>query len=264
MQLLEAASVLVTMNHDGPEESELSSASPDASSERPEGLSSADTTPPPMEKDMEEDEESEDDEDDLEMSGVSTTADRRYDVPRASRNPSGLFSHSYQSVPSSSFNGSAPLHSPSFSNFRHSSIETRPSTANTKLHDDDEADLAAAIGLCNFGTPRTRPVAMSPSIPPVPSLPGRFLDPGNQSQSLDQPRVPGADSAFPGSIPGSIPNFLSVSYNPSLSYKVSDEREVRTGDAHRATRQNRNADVDFGNRPTQDDDDDGVFGRMEE
>lgn len=253
--------------NDGPEESELSSASPDASSERREGLSSADTTPPPMEQDMEEDDESEDDEDDLEMSGVSTTADKRYDVPRASRNPSGLFSHSYQSIPSSSFNGSAPLHSPSFANFRHSSIETRPSTANTRLHDDDEADLAAAIGLCNFGTPRTRPVAMSPSIPPVPSLPGRFLDPGNQSQSLDQSRVPGADTAIPGSIPGSIPNFLSVSYNPSLSYKVSDEREVRTGDTDRTSRQNRNADVDFGNRPTQDDDDDddgGVFGLMEE
>lgn len=255
--------MLVNMNQDAPEESEFSSASPDASSERREGLSSADTTPPPMEQDIEEDDESDDEEDDLEMSGVSTTADKRYDVPRASRNPSGLFSHSYQSVPSSSFTGSAPLHSPSFSNFRHSSIETRPSTANTKLHDDDESDLAAAIGLCNFGTPRTRPVAMSPSIPPVPPLPGRYLDPGNQSQSLDQSRMP-ADTAIPGSIPGSIPNFLSVSYNPSLSYKVSDEREVRTGDAERTSRQNRNADVDFGHRSTQDDDDDGVFGRMEE
>lgn len=256
------------MNHDGPEaESELSSASPDASSERQEGPSSADTTPPPTGPEDEEDEEEE--EDDLEMSGVSTVGDKRYDVPNSnSNNPSGLFSHPYQYAPSSSFTGSAPLHSPSFSNFRHSSIDTtRPSTANTKLHDDDEADLAAAIGLCNFGTPRTGPVPLSPSIPPVPALPGRYLEPnggngGQTSQSLDQSRVPGADAALPGSIPNM---FLSVSYNPSLSYKVSDEREVGRGNAERTSRQNRNADVDFGSRHAPaDEDDDGVFGRMEE
>ena len=274
VQLLEAASVLVNMNHDGPEaESELSSASPDASSERHEGLSSAHTTPPPMEQmnsvDEEDDmdEEENDDEDDMEM---SDTGDKLFTAPNNnSNNPSGLYSRSYQTGPSSSFTGSAPLHSPSFSNYqRHSSIDTRPSTADTKLHDDDEADLAAAIGLCNFGTPRTRPVALSPSIPPVPPLPSRFLDPnggsnaGQQSQSLDQSKVSAAETAFPGSVPNM---FLSLSYNPSLSYKVSDEREVRRGDADRTSRQNRNADVDFGSRPAPaDDDDDGVFGRMEE
>lgn len=255
------------MNHDGPDaESELSSASPDEASERPDGLSSADTTPPPMGQDEieeeveaeEEEDEADDDEDDLEMSGVSTVGDKRYDVPNSNIN--SLFSHSYQSVPSSSFTESGPLHSPSFSTFRHSSLDTRPSTANTKLHDDDEADLAAAIGLCNFGTPRTRPTPLSPSIPPVPPLPNRYLDTssaaaGQQSQSLDQSRAP-ADAALPGSIPNM---FLSASYNPALSYKVSDEREVR-----RTSRQNRNADVDFGSRPAPDDDDDGVFGRMEE
>lgn len=262
------------MNHDGPEaESELSSASPDASSERHGGLSSADTTPPPMEQmnsvDEEDDmdEEENDDEDDMEM---SDTGDKLFTAPNNnSNNPSGLYSRSYQTGPSSSFTGSAPLNSPSFSNYqRKSSIDTRPSTADTKLHDDDEADLAAAIGLCNFGTPRTRPVALSPSIPPVPPLPSRFLDPnggsnaGQQSQSLDQSKVSAAETAFPGSVPNM---FLSLSYNPSLSYKVSDEREARMGDADRTSRQNRNADVDFGSRPAPaDDDDDGVFGRMEE
>lgn len=261
------------MNHDGPEaESELSSASPDASSERHGGLSSADTTPPPMEQmnsvDEEEDDmdEEENEEDDMEM---SDTGDK-FTVPNSnSNNLSGLYSRSYQTGPSSSFTGSAPLNSPSFSNYqRKSSIDTRPSTADTKLHDDDEADLAAAIGLCNFGTPRTRPVALSPSIPPVPPLPSRFLDPnggsnaGQQSQSLDQSKVSAAETAFPGSVPNM---FLSLSYNPSLSYKVSDEREARMGDADRTSRQNRNADVDFGSRPAPaDDDDDGVFGRMEE
>ncbi|KAI9929287.1 hypothetical protein ASPWEDRAFT_168873 [Aspergillus wentii DTO 134E9] len=260
VQLLEAASVLVTMNHDGPSgegheaESELSSASPDASSELRDGISSAETTPPPMDED-------EEDEDDMEMSGMPSNTGKRFSVGNAS----GYFSHSYQSIPSSSFNASAPLHSPSFSHFRQSSIDTRPSTAENKLHEDDEADLAAAIGLCNFGTPRTGPVPMSPSIPPVPALPSRFVDQtssATQSQSLDQSASTAADPLFPNSTPDV---FLSLSYNPSLSYKVSDERDVRMGDADRTSRQNHNADVDYGSRPNHaDDDDDGVFGHMEE
>ncbi|KNG88812.1 C2H2 finger domain protein [Aspergillus nomiae NRRL 13137] len=230
VQLLEAASVLVNMNQDDPPEgveaeSEASSASPDASSELRDGLSSAETTPPPMD---------EDDEDDEDMS-PEPTMEKRFSVSTAS----GLFSHS---------------------------IDTRPSTAEAKLHEDDEADLAAAIGLCTFNTPRTRPVPMSPSVPPVPELPSRFLDQagasGNESQSLDQSATKEADALFPNSTPNI---FLSLSYNPSLSYKVSDEREVKMGDADRTTRQSRNADVDFGHRPTAaDEDDDGVFGRMEE
>jgi hypothetical protein len=232
-------------------ESEISSASPNASSELRDGLSSAETTPPPMEEDDEDDDMS-----------PEPTMEKRFSVSNAS----GFLSHSYQSVPSSSFTGSAPWASPAFSHYRQSSIDTRPSTAEAKLHEDDEADLAAAIGLCNFGTPRTRPVPMSPSIPPVPPLPSRFLDQagtsGSQSQSLDQSATKEADVTFPNSTPNL---FLSLSYNPSLSYKVSDEREVRMGDAERTTRQNRNADVDFGHRSTAaGDDDDGVFGRMEE
>ncbi|KAB8232923.1 putative C2H2 finger domain protein [Aspergillus alliaceus] len=253
VQLLEAASVLVNMNQDGPEvESEISSASPDASSELRDGLSSAETTPPPMD---------EDDEDDEDMS-PEPTIEKRFSVSNAS----GLLSHSYQSVPSSSFTGSAPWASPAFSHYRQSSIDTRPSTAEAKLHEDDEADLAAAIGLCTFNTPRTRPVPMSPSVPPVPPLPSRFLDQasvgGNESQSLDQSTTKETDATFSTSTPNL---FFSLSYNPSMSYKVSDEREVKMGAADRTTRQNRNADVDFGHRPTAaDEDDDGVFGRMEE
>ncbi|KAF9886068.1 hypothetical protein FE257_012003 [Aspergillus nanangensis] len=255
VQLLEAASVLVTMNVDGPDgDSEVSSASPDASSELRDGISSAETTPPPMDEDDDEDED---------MSFEPASREKRFSVG----NLSAHFSHSYQSGPSSSFTSSAPWHSPAFSHFRHSSIDTRPSTAEAKLHEDDEADLAAAIGLCNFGTPRTGPVPMSPSVPPVPPLPTRFLDQNgstnSQSQSLDQSKIKeSAESGLPSSNPDLFP---SLSYNPSLSYKVSDEREVRMGEADRATRQTRNADVDFGNRPVAaDDDDDGVFGRMEE
>ncbi|CAG8888596.1 unnamed protein product [Penicillium egyptiacum] len=260
VQLLEAASVLVTMNHDDPPdesaelESELSSGSPDALSETRDGISSTETTPPPM--DSEED-------DDFEMSGVPAQWTKRPSVSNASG-----FSRSYQSIPSSSYNESAPLHSPTFSHFRHSSIDTRPSTADTRLHEDDEADLAAAIGLCNFGTPRTGPVSMTPDVPPVPPLPARYLDssshPSNhglhslQSRPIEEPARRDSEA--------NIDVFLSRSLNPSLSYKVSDEREVRTGgDEAQKSRQRRNADVDFGNRSAPvDDDDGGVFGHMEE
>ncbi|EAW11508.1 putative C2H2 finger domain protein [Aspergillus clavatus NRRL 1] len=261
VQLLEAATVLVNMNLIGPSDipeadSEASSASPDASSELRDGLSSAETTPPPM------DEDDDDEDDDMEMSGMPAFPSKRFSVGNAS----GPFSHSYQSIPSSSYNDSAPLHSPAFSHFRHSSIDTRPSTAEAKLHEDDEADLAAAIGLCNFGTPRTGPVPMSPSIPPVPPLPTRYLDQSNGAGSTSQSLNQSGDGKMASSLANSTPNlFLSVSFNPSLSYKVSDEREVRMGDADRVQRQTRNADVDFSNRPAHaDDDDDGVFGRMEE
>ncbi|PKY06542.1 hypothetical protein P168DRAFT_288478 [Aspergillus campestris IBT 28561] len=252
VQLLEAASVLVNMNQECPTadgceiDSDLSSASPDASSELRDGLSSAETTPPPMD---------EDDDDRMEMSVEPEPLGKQFSVSNAS----GPFSRSFHSIPASSFTGSAPWPSPGFSHHRHSSIDTRPSTAEAKLHDDDEADLAAAIGLCNFGTPRTRPVAMSPSVPTVPELPTRVLDhpAGTESRSLD-PSTVGFTPATPNIFP-------SLSYNPSLSYKVSDEREVRRGATDRSSRKQRNADVDFGSRPAPaDDDDDGVFGRMEE
>ncbi|KAL3474187.1 hypothetical protein BJX99DRAFT_183849 [Aspergillus californicus] len=248
VQLLEAASVLVTMTEEHAEaESETSSASPDGSSEHRDGLSSVETTPPPMDED--------DGDDDM-----SIEPEKHFDV----HNAGPQFSHSYQSVPSSSFTGSAPWASPAFSHFRHSSIDTRPSTAEAKLHDDDEADLAAAIGLCNFGTPRMGPMSMSPGIPPVPPLPSRFLD---QAGSSENHNLGGAgNSVTDTTLPNSQQDvFLSLSYNPSLSYKVSDEREVRGANTERSSRQTRNADVDFGSRPNQaDDDDDGVFGRMEE
>ncbi len=254
VQLLEAASVLVNMNVDDPTsenpdaESEISSASPGASSELRDGLSSAETTPPPMDEDNSDDD-------------MSVEAEKPFG---GVNNAGPQYSHSFQSVPSSSFTGSAPWPSPAFSHFRNSSIDTRPSTAEAKLPDEDEADLAAAIGLCNFGTPRMGPTSVSPGVPPVPPLPSRFLDQASslENQNLGRSGASVTDTALPNSHQDVFP---SLSYNPSMSYKVSDEREVRLGKTERSSRQTRNADVDFGSRPAQaDDDDDGVFGRMEE
>lgn len=245
VQLLEAATVLVNMNQEiggaaSEMDSEDSSASPATSSELRDGLSSTETTPPPMDEDGED------------LTGTPAGYGKRYSVASTS-----AFSRSYQS---SSFTESAPLHSPAFSHFRQSSIDTRPSTADTGS-DDDEADLAAAIGLCNFGTPRTGPVPMSPDVPPVPPLPARFL--GQSLNSTGGSLSQSAAAAMP--LPGSASTIYgSFSLNPSLSYKISDERDVKMEDVQRESRQRRNADVDFGSRHHGEDDDDGVFGRMEE
>ncbi|KAL1971079.1 hypothetical protein VTN77DRAFT_30 [Rasamsonia byssochlamydoides] len=241
VQLLEAATVLVNMNQDSSSaageprdiESDHSSASPAASSELRDGTSSTETTPPPMDDEM-------------------TDSDKRYSV-----NGSSAFSRSFQSVPSSSYNGSGPLHSPAFSHFRQSSVDTRPSTAGTTTMDDDDSDLAAATRLCNLGTPRSKPVAMSPDVPPVPPLPARYLgqNGANTASGSLGLELAGSTSTI----------FNSFTLDPSLSYKVSDERDVKMGDADRESRHRRNNDVDFGSRQSHvDDDDDGVFGRMEE
>lgn len=273
VQLLEAATVLVNMNQDASAaaaaaaaesrevESEGSSASPAASSELRDGLSSAETTPPPMGED-----------------GLGV--DHGYPGgKRLSITSTTAFSHSYQSMPSSSFTtSSGPLHSPAFSHYRQSSIDTRPSTANTETGEDDEADLAAAIGLCNFGTPRSRPVRMSsPDVPPVPPLPARFLGQSSVSSSLNGNSNLSSSAAASIPLPESTPTTgLFFSLNPSLSYKISDERDVKMEDAdadrdqESRRRRNRNDDVDFGSASSRhhavhaDDDDDGVFGRMEE
>ncbi|OKL60387.1 hypothetical protein UA08_04231 [Talaromyces atroroseus] len=271
VQLLEAATVLVAMNHETADttaevtaaaaaaaeaegeddaeineiESDNSSASPGASSDIHDGISSAETTPPPM-----------DDDEDIELDTKSYR----------NSNFNYIFSRSYQSVASSSYADNGSLHSPAFSHFRHSSIDTRPSTAETTgggFHEDDSeaSDLAAAIRLCNFGTPRSNAVATSSDVPPVPPLPARYL--GQQTGLTVAGSVHDNNGSF--GIAGSTPAvFGSFSLDPSQSYKVSDERDVKMGDADRESRHRRNNDVDFGSRQTHDDDDDGVFGRMEE
>ena len=154
VQLLEAASVLVTMNVDSPspppeplqsQDSEGSSASPgfSGSSEPQDDLSSAETSPPPM-------------------------SDGVYPVPNHKRQSTGSagFSRSYRSIPSSSYAES--LISPGLPP-QHYSVDYRPGTSGT-----DDGGLAAAAELLNFGTPRTRPAQSSPDVPPVPPLPERY------------------------------------------------------------------------------------------
>ncbi|KAL9016192.1 MAG: hypothetical protein Q9185_006465 [Variospora sp. 1 TL-2023] len=152
VQLLEAASVLVGMNQDGSTlsdavktiESDHSSVSPDmsASSElQDDDISSAETTPPPI------------------------------------NDPADFQDRSYQSAPSSSFLAGS-VSSSSYGQQYHG--QRRPSTSGLSAvyHgavDEDEAGLAAAVqSLCSFGTPRSGPVHLPSDVPPVPPLPPQY------------------------------------------------------------------------------------------
>ncbi|EEH07135.1 conserved hypothetical protein [Histoplasma capsulatum G186AR] len=330
-------------HHQPTGESDRSSTSPTASgiSELRDGNSSAETTPPPT------GEEGIFAITPAKLSAAQTGVharphNRSNSQSHSFRFSTNNFSRSFQSIPSSSFTDSAPTLSPSHSHFRQSSTDTRPSTAETGgLLDDDEAGLAAAIELCHFGTPRSGPVPMSPDIPPVPPLPAKFV--GSQSMGVGMgvgaglATTPNNNSHNHNGINGinginnssqnnthsfdvlanvarheasSTPTIYNpLNMHPSLSYRVSDVRDVKMDDAQlldtrgpisgsngsrvmmKSTKTNnninkRNADDivgaagaelndeeedgdDFahdrgGSVVPMDDDDDGVFGRMEE
>lgn len=149
VQLLEAASVLVAMNQDGPNDSDNSSspAASGSSDMRDEDLSSNETTPPPH-------------------------LDHSYRDPKRFSNESSLFSRSYQSV----FSESGPAAENGFAHHRQWSTSSisRPVTA--EGYGGDEAELAAAVGLlsCSYGTPKSGPTTLSPDVPPVPPLPAKY------------------------------------------------------------------------------------------
>lgn len=243
VQLLEAASVLVNMtsNTDGPTppdsakdfQSDQDSASPAASgsSDAHDGLSSADTTPPPQADSQ---------------TAYSYTGSSYGGRPK--RYSSGnSFSRSYQSAPSSNlmFAGSVP-NGLGFSQYHQQSSERRPlSSGLTTGTQEDEAGLAAAVELlsCSFGTPRTGPVTLPPDVPPVPPLPAQYL----------------SQSAFSGTT-------LTPRYNvhtASTSYVREDSHydgDVKMEEESVAD----DEEYDSHSRGRSDEDDDGVFGRMEE
>jgi len=171
VQLLEAASVLVGMNLDGPDalkaiESDNSSASPAASGSsdlRDDDISSAETTPPPQ-------------------------GDAVYGHHKHYSTTSTDYSRSYQSV----FSTSADVGPGDYYHRRHwsTSSQNRPVTAGTSIAEsypeEDQADLAAAVGLlsCSYGTPQSGPVALPADVPPVPPLPAKYQGMSSSFQPL--------------------------------------------------------------------------------
>ena len=245
VQLLEAASVLVAMNTTSGSEdvntppdstqdfhSERDSASPAASasaySER-EAHGSADTTPPPQ----------------LESAGQAFSS-------FAKRHSSGsAFGRSYQSAPSvDSIAGSVPgAGGFGFNHFRHGSQDQRPMSSGRNATSQDDRELASAVeGLsCSFGSNSGRTVLLPSDAPPVPPLPAQYLD-----------QAAWTGTSFINSFPSRAPESFTRG-------EVRREREdVKMEDSGDSTGMEDNDDEDMVSRARSDEDDDGVFGRMEE
>jgi len=115
---------------------------------------------------------------------------------------------------------------------------------------DDEAGLAAAVELCNFGTPRTGPVQVG-DIPPVPPLPARYV---SHNASLSNGGL------------GYQSYHQEVGLAPQLARRISDERDVKMqeGNDKHAYYDDDEYDQRHISRGRSDEYDDGVFGHMEE
>jgi len=233
VQLLEAASVLVTMNQDGtthtPPDSakdfqsdDQDSASPTSGSDERDGFSSADTTPPP---DM------------FNTYGSSYSG-------RTKRYSSGHgFSRSYQSGPSNPlYAGSMPSN---FGHYRQASQESRPLSSGMNRNQEDDG-LAAALDIlsCSFGS-NTGKFRQQPAnnafngsepddVPPVPSIPAEYLS------SYSHPRQ-------------------TESYT---RHQIRVDEDVKMEESEDSVVDDE--DYDQRSRGRSDEDDEGVFGRMEE
>ncbi|KAK4245398.1 hypothetical protein C7999DRAFT_43065 [Corynascus novoguineensis] len=249
VQLLEAASVLVAMNNsvgsnpaaapatttppDSARDfgSDRDSASPAASgySEQPD-RGSADTTPPPQ----------------LDAFHAASASYRGFGKRNSSGN--GL-SRSYQAAPyASSAAGSVPSVS-GFGHFRQLSQDQRPTSSGRNATGQDDRELAAAVELlsCSFNSNGGSRTGHFPSdAPPVPPLPAQYLDQGILS-----------GTSFINSYPSRAPESFTrgeMRRGDRADAKMEESGESVMGDD----------DEDMRSRARSDEDDDGVFGRMEE
>lgn len=157
------------------------------------------------------------------------------------------FSRSYQSAPFTGAlsPGSVPR---GFRHMRQLSIDQRPTSSGVNNTGEDDRDLAAAVELlsCSFnsnnGSQGT--VTLPADAPPVPPLPAQYLD---QATSL-------TNAGFINSFPSRQPESFTRG-----EFRRGDE-DVKMDDQMDSAMD----DDDFDRRSRSDEDDDGVFGRMEE
>lgn len=176
VQLLEAASVLLGMNKENTtppgsakdfQSDDQDSTSPISGSDEQDGISSADTTPPP---------------------DVFNTFGSSYSG-RSKRYSSGHgFSQSYQS--NNQFRAGSV--SSNLGHHRQQSQESRPRSSGMNRNEED-GGLAAALALSNFGNlgarhPSSVGVEAEIEIPPVPPIPTEFLDFAEASSFAGPPR----------------------------------------------------------------------------
>lgn len=165
MQLLEAASVLVAMNTDGPQaahDSDSSSPAASGSSEREEDPpSSPESSPSPRQA----------------HHAYRDPADN--ENKRYSNASVNSYSRSYQSV------FSEPSSYPHDRHWSNDAGSGRPYTADASIvaasyPDEDPQELAAAVGLlsCSYGTPKIGPsgTPRADDVPPVPPLPEKYAN----------------------------------------------------------------------------------------
>ncbi|KAG9241898.1 hypothetical protein BJ878DRAFT_203087 [Calycina marina] len=245
VQLLEAASILLNLNQDGtPADSskdfgsDQESASPvgSGSSDQHDGTSSADTTPPPQ-GDM------------YSKSAFGSSYSNRHQ-----RNSSGYgYSGSYQSAPSAHSNCGSSVPTSAFGHHSQSSREPRPLSSGMNRNAEDDG-LAAAVELlsCSFGsngTPRTMniPMTLPEDAPPVPNIPAQYLN------EASYPNFSGTTLAH------SMKPLHQESYTRGEKHL---ERDVKMEESEESVVDDE--DYDQRSRGRSDEDDDGVFGRMEE
>ncbi|KAG6070328.1 hypothetical protein E4U16_004522 [Claviceps sp. LM84 group G4] len=225
VQLLEAASVLVAMN--GKESTTMPSESKDFSIEQ--------DSPSPAASG------------DREYAGHQSSADTT--PPPIMEEPSGdeqvyrkghqaNFSRNRQSAVS----GSMP-NNYGFGHFRQPSHERRPPSSGANRTGEDDRSLAAAVELlsCSFNS-NTGSVGtvVESNAPPMPPLPAHYLDSATSFSS----------SSFFNSFPRHQPESFTRGEVPRGSHDVKMEDS--------------DDDLDRQTRARSDEDDDGVFGRMEE
>jgi len=228
VQLLEAASVLVAMN--------------------------VDSTPPPSAKDFHSDQEE----------SSASPAASGYSDPRDSRQSSADttpppqteqhdevngysvdgFSLSYQSAPSME----RSLLSPSL---------TAISTGNK----EEDEGLSNAIELlsCSFNTPQTRVTTIPLAIPPVPALPPQFASYANQTSSRVLAPIDPLQCATSYAQSDRFHIYAASDRYHSFGDRQSDVK-MEDGDESNVD----DDDYERRSRGRSDEDDEGVFGRMEE
>jgi hypothetical protein len=208
--------------------SDVESLSPAASgySDQAERQSSADTTPPPMGE------------------GLAFASN-----PYRKRYSSGSgFSRSYQSAPSGLLAADLNAQGSGFGHTRQRSIEHRPSSSGLNATGQEDHDLAAAVELlsCSFGSNNGSrgTVTLPADAPPVPPVPAQYRD---QAASLS--------TSFFNSLP--VPGRQPESFTRGEMRRDSEDVKMEDGAGS-------DDDFDMRSRARSDEDDDGVFGRMED
>jgi hypothetical protein len=221
------------MNNDAVDSETSSPAASGSSDVHSDRASSLETSPPP---------------------GADESAKSSRRASKRFSSNSSLYSQSYQSVFSEaqgSSNGSRPY----MSHYRQwSTGGDNPATSCTSVAEsvDDQADLAAAVGLqsCSYGsTPKTGPVMLPADAPPVPPLPAQFL--GHKADHLSGVAV----EHLSGSTITAVAATRASGYDSFVrgAHGGTDDVDMLDGDY-----------TESRGGPRSDEEEEGMFGKMEE